>query len=352
MSDPAEEFQRFAAEESRGSSPLYAHLSRAISEDSALFAFAESVPADQPVPNLLFAAVQSLLFETPEHPLASYYSSITSDPPPIDDETYSRFRSFCFERRDELRGLLGTRRVQTNAVRRSAVLLPAFEYLFRRGHGASLALIEIGPSAGLNLCLDRFGYDYSDGGRCGDPTATVQLDCAVRGALSPVVPETIPPISTRFGIDVAPLDVRDSDDVEWLRALIWPEHTTRRQYLEHAIEVARREPPTLFEGRAVDRLEGVCSRVSTDETLCLFNTHALYQFSQTARQRFLDRVVALGEQRDLFWLSCEYSPRLLAPVVQLVAFEDGVKSAALLAMYQAHGEWIEWIDIASGIERD
>lgn len=348
MSEAAGEFQQFAAQESRGSSPLYAHLSREISEDPELLALAECVPTAQPTPNLLFAAVQYLLFETPEHPLASYYPSITEDPLPVDDETYPLFRAFCLDNRDQLQSILGTRRVQTNAVRRSAVLLPAFEYLFQRTKHTPLALLEIGPSAGLNLCLHQFGYDYGDAGRCGEQTAAVQLNCTVRGALAPPLPTTMPTIGSRIGIDVQPLDVSAVEDSKWLRALIWPEHTKRQQNLACAIETAQRDPPTLVAGDAVDRLEAVCSRIPTDETLCLFNTHALYQFSQTAREQLLDRITALGEQRDLFWLSCEYSPRLLAPVAQLLAFENGTKSASLLAMYQSHGEWIEWIDAASG----
>jgi hypothetical protein len=348
--DLADHFQRFAEQEGRGSSPLYVHLSREIADDSTLLTLAETSPEDQPAPNLLFAAVQYLLFETAGHPLATYYPSVGSDSVPPNDETYPQFQSFCSEFADELRSLIETRRVQTNAVRRSAVLLPAFEYLSRRVDRTPLGLVEIGPSAGLNLFWDQFGYNYGDIGSYGDSTATVQLECSVRESLHPPLPETVPSVGSRFGIDMAPLDVHGADDIRWLRALIWPEHETRRRYLDHAIEMARDAPPTLIKGDAVDHLEDVCSRVPPDQALCLFNTHALYQFSQTTRQRFLDQISELGEQRDLFWLSCEYSPRLLTPTIQLVAFESGVKSATLLATYQPHGEWIEWIDISSATE--
>ena len=54
----AETFERFAATEARGSSPLYEALSEGVADDGAMLALADEIPADQPAPNLLFAAVQ------------------------------------------------------------------------------------------------------------------------------------------------------------------------------------------------------------------------------------------------------------------------------------------------------
>ncbi len=45
---------------------------------------------------------------------------------------------------------------------RCACLLPAFSAI-AQVTGRPLALIEIGPSAGLNLNWDRFRYRYRDG---------------------------------------------------------------------------------------------------------------------------------------------------------------------------------------------
>jgi len=54
-------FVRFAAQEACDSSPLYARLSRAIADDPEMLALAAHARPGQPVPHLLFAAVQYLL---------------------------------------------------------------------------------------------------------------------------------------------------------------------------------------------------------------------------------------------------------------------------------------------------
>ena len=45
----------------------------------------------------------------------------------------------------------------------------------RGERGVALALIEIGPSAGLNLMFDRYRYDYGAYGTFGDNSSPVQL---------------------------------------------------------------------------------------------------------------------------------------------------------------------------------
>ena len=72
------------------------------------------------------------------------------------------FREFCMERRDQLTGLVSTRRVQTNEVRRCCYLLPAI-MLAATMAARPLALIETGASAGLNLGMDHYAYDYGTG---------------------------------------------------------------------------------------------------------------------------------------------------------------------------------------------
>ena len=87
--------------------------------------------------------------------------------------------------------------VQTNEVRRSALLLPVFVLVYREAQGRSLYLLEIGAAAGLNLLWDRYGYDYENGLWSGDLCSPVQITCSPRGKLTPPIPATLPEVGGR-----------------------------------------------------------------------------------------------------------------------------------------------------------
>ena len=222
---------RLFADEVRGSSPLYERLSLDIAGDPELLALCAAARPGQPLPNLLFAAVHSLLLGGAAHPLAQYYPTemregavhakgdADVDAGSVDGDPYPLFRAFCLERRGEIEALLATRLVQTNEVRRSACLLPAFVSAEHELPGHGLALVEIGPSAGLNLLWDRYGYEYRQAApaaarsddaaepgavqgasgaaavhRCGDPSSPVQITCNLRGERVPPLPERLPQV--------------------------------------------------------------------------------------------------------------------------------------------------------------
>lgn len=341
MTDEAA-FERFARMEARGSSPLYLTLSLAVAGDDELLALADEIPDDQSAPKLFLAAVQHLLFERPDDPLAAYYASLSDSPKSPDEDAVEHFREFCLEHREELADLLTSRRLQTNLARRSAVLLPAFEYVSRRCDRTPLGLVDVGTSAGLNLLWDRYAYEYTDYGQFGEWDAPVRISCGVQGWTDPPFPEKMPPVGTRLGLDLNPLDVRDEDDARWLRALVWPDLEDRRSYTEAALSVAREHPPELAQGDAVANLRDVCERVPADEKLCVFNTFTLNQLVLERQAEFEEQVDRIGERRDLFWLWCE--PAGDRCEVRLVEYEDGESSIELLAYHDAHGRWIEWVD--------
>src|SRR5215218_1913808 len=150
----ADRFACFALEECHDSSPLYERLALGVADDPAMLALAAYARPGQPTPNLLFAAVQYLLLGGTPHPLAAFYPGLAHDPVAGGDP-YPAFHDFCRQHADSIRELLETRLVQTNEVRRSACLLPAFCWVARLAGDRPLALLEIGASAGLNLLWDR-----------------------------------------------------------------------------------------------------------------------------------------------------------------------------------------------------
>jgi hypothetical protein len=341
MSETERAFERFARLEARGSSPLYETLALGVAGDDDLLALAAEVPDDQPSPNLLLAAVQCLLFERPDARLGAYYASVADSPEPPEDGAFEAFREFCRTHRDELSELLSSRRLQTNLVRRCAVLLPAFEYVSRRCDRTPLGLVDVGTSAGLNLLWDRYDYEFTDYGHYGRGDSPVRIPCGVLGMADPPFPEEMPPVGTRLGIDLNPLDVRDDEDARWLRALVWPELEERRSLTEAALSVAREHPPELVRGDAVTDLPDVCERVPADEQLCIVNSHTLYQFTLERQAEFEETVDRIGESRDLSWLWCE--PAGDRPEVRLTEYDDGEPSTELLAYHDAHGRWLEWL---------
>lgn len=344
-----EQFESFA-DWCVGTSPLYERLARGVADDSDLLALAAETPDGKSPPHLLLAAVQYLLLSGWDHELADFYPSVTENPrdltAPTESDPVPAFREFALAHTEEIRELVDSRRTQTNAVRRCTALLPAFEVVSRRANRQPLALVEVGPSAGLNLLWDRYGYDYGEAGQCGDSNSPLVLDSEVRGELTPPFPaDEMPPVESRVGLDLNPLDVTDEADARWLRALVWPEHEERHELLDGAIEAARRNPPELREGDALELLSDVLAEIPPKTPVCVFDTQVRYQFSEEMRERFDELLVAAGENRELYSLSGDLTVDGTEQgiVLTLQTVEGGALHSERLAAYEQHGRWVEWL---------
>jgi hypothetical protein len=338
--DLSQRFERFAQRECHVSS-LYERFSLGIAHEPELLAIAAQARPGQPLPNLFLAAVHFLLLRGVPAPLAAFYPSL-SPTTCASADPYPSFRAFCLEHREEILGLISTRLVQTNEVRRCGCLVPAFTHIAQQAEGRPLALVEIGTSAGLNLLWDRYGYDYGIGRRYGDPRSPVQIVCELRGDRQLPLPVVWPRVATRVGLDLNPIDVHDADAALWLRALVWPDEVGRAGLLQQAMQVAQDDPPRLLAGDALDLLPEVLATIPSDQTLCVFHTHTVNQFPLEARARLSALLTEHALGRDLYRVSIEWlgatSPRL-----ELIAYKDGVTAEHLLAHCGSHGEWLEWL---------
>jgi hypothetical protein len=335
--DLAEKFRSFAVNVFGETSPLYAHLSTLAADDPDILSIAQKSPPGQPIPILLLGAVHYLLLKGEQHPLGRFFPDITAKPDATED-SFDDFRSFCTDYREAIEGLITTRRVQTNEVSRCACLLPGFAVAMELAADKPLALIEIGPSAGLNLLWDRYGYDYGEE-RWGNPNSPVQIFCEHRGENFMPLPEEDPVIAQRVGIDINPIDVRDRDATLWLRALIWPEQKDRVRQLEAALSVARVEPPEMLAGDALDLLPSVLQSVSPDCFPIVYHTFAEYQLTAEGRQRLTEIIAEEGARRDLARVSIE--GRGWPPGLDVVIYKDGSVTQEHLAVCDQHGAWIE-----------
>lgn len=317
-----------------------------VAADPRLLALAARAGADQPPPNMLFAAVHALLLEGPQDaPLARFYPDLTTTPQAPAAAAPS-FRGFCLAHEDAIAEILGARVVSTNEVARAACLLPAFAAVARQA-AAPLHLIEIGASAGLLLNWDRYAYDYGDGKVLGPPQATLTLNCEPRGLLGPdrgaqVLPDFLPAVAARLGIDPCPLDPTDPRDAAWLHALIWPEQAARAERLEKALAIARVAPPPLCAGSALDRLAPALAALPVEGVPCVFHAFTLNQFSPEMRREFESQLRAAAAQRPLWRIGLEWGTAP-APELVLAHYHGAGVREATLARCDPHGAWIEWL---------
>jgi hypothetical protein len=310
----AENYRRFATLEARGTSPVYEAICIGVSADRELLAFLADLPPRCRQPNLLLGVVR-------------YAFGV--------QETYGAFRETVLSHRDQVARLLASRRTQTNEPARCAAMLPILAQL-----PGPLALLEVGASAGLCLIPDRYGYRYGEHVIDGGPPL---LDCRLVGDVGPPLPDRVPEVVWRRGIDLAPLDVGDADDVRWLESLVWPGQHDRERYLRESLAVARDDPPDVVRGDLTEILEDVAGEAPSDATLVVFHTAVLSYLTVEDRIDFGRRVAALGAT----WIASEAPGILGLPARPGALLERGHFLVTLdgrreLARMGPHGDWLQW----------
>jgi hypothetical protein len=268
-------------------------------------------------PLLLLASLRyDALCEGSAHPLWRAVASEPADPGAVTTravlEAAERERFF-----DALR----LRDVQTNETSRAvAWLLPA-HLLARSEPKRDVALVDLGASAGLNLIADELPFPWTD-------------DTGSQLALTP-----LPRIASRLGFDIAPVDVRDEDAAQWLRACVWPGDPARSQRFEQALRTYRiraAEPA----GPQVDR----CALQDVAPRLRAFSDVTCVLAVQTIVRSYLSREDRAAYARSMqAWI--EERPSASAVWVELEVDECEVepdRSAVLTAkLAQRRGEPVE-----------
>lgn len=346
--------------------PLYVALCRHAAAQPALLALMQHAPPTQRVPNLLLAAVHDRVLAGLSHPLRAYFPSAGGARAP-DAALAATFDDFVATQRDALRNALATRSTQTNEIGRCAVLWPALCALARRSGRARLALFDLGCSAGLNLGVDAYRYDYGSFTLGADAADAPRIGCHVVGDSTPLQRIAAHPlrIVERIGVDPAPLDVHDAAQVRWLRACLWPHDRERRARLDAAVALAQRRG---FSVRRCDdcaaAIEPWLDGLPADVQPVVFNSWVLHYFHKPARQAHVQFMRELVQRRGVAWLSAE-GPHVALGAAPAPAGGDALvndeqlangslwwltqrdaeagSAATLLARSHPHGRWLQWL---------
>ena len=330
-------FRNFAGSEARETSPLYHALSLSIAEDNEILTIADRASPGQPVPNLLFGAVQYLLARDESDDLRCYYPVFAGEAQ-SHLEVYPSFRGFVLKHRQEIIALLRSRRVQTNEVRRCAYLFPAILLSAMHFPEKPIALVEIGTSAGLNLLPDQYRYSYGDAETYGKDRSPLHIQSSFVGHKPSVLKSSFPKVFRRIGIDTDIVDPTIEDQVAWLMALIWPEHRERRKMLETALAIRLGFDLDLREGDGFMMINEIVDEIPEDIVPFIYHTHVANQIPEEARNSFVDQIHAMGQRRDV-----AHFCNNIKPTLHLTLFREGSPYDTALASVDGHGRSIQWL---------
>lgn len=234
------------------------------------------------------------------------------------------------------------RPVQTNEVQRCWVLLPCFLELARRSGYRELDLVELGPSAGLNLMWDRYRYVYG-AGEWGGAGAALELRGEERRPAPADLLRERPLVGRRVGIDLSPVDVTTDEGALLLKSFVWADQRDRLELLDRAIAALREDPPELVAGGIAEQLPAVLARRREGSLTVVWQTAVLGYVSDEYRERIYRALEAAGAESPLGWISAGASEREAVDEwgLRITLWPDGESS--LVAYSDYHGAWLEWV---------
>jgi hypothetical protein len=305
---------------------VYAHLARRCAAEPLVDELVDELSWDLPL--RLFGGV--------------HYLELAGIEPYALSGEWSDFRAALEARRGFLARFVREQAVQTNEVQRCFALLPAFLVLAREHGPETLDLVELGPSAGLNLLWDRYAYGYR-AGRWGSS------ELLLRGVEYEPVPREVlarrPQVRRRLGIDLEPVDVTSEHGARLLHAFIWPGRVERAQRLRRAIAILRSEPPTLVRGDYVELLPSVLAERDEQALTIVFQTASTGYIGRERRAELRSLLEEAGRDGPLGWVSTRAVEELEEDrhdsyELEVALWPGGERRFLLRCDF--HGNWIRW----------
>ncbi len=261
-------------------------------------------------------------------------------------DAWTDLRATLAAHADEI-GMLAQRSVQTNEVQRSWMLLPCFLEVARRSGAATFDLLELGPSAGLNLVWDRYGYEYARG-TWGAGDASLVLRGEERRAVPRPLLDLQPRVRERIGIDLEPVDLADDEQLLHLKSFVWADQRERLERLDRAARVLREDPPRLVRGDLADLLPQYLAERRDGALTVVFQTAVLAYIDEDRRRQVCESLDAAGAERPLAFVSAG-QPEDGAHThwgLSVTVWPGGAREIVLHANF--HGAWIEWVGRSDG----
>ena len=153
-----------------------------------------------------------------------------------------------------------------------------------------------------------------------------------------VLQRGFPKVSHRIGLDLNIIDLQNKDEIDWLFALVWPEHHQRRALLQAALLVRAETEVELYQGDGFAMLEEIVTQLPEHTLPCIYHTHVANQISMQAKQTLLANISALGQGRDLLHIYNNIKTNL-----RCTSISNGEESDFVLAETDGHGRWIKWL---------
>ena len=307
--------------------PFLAELSARCAGDSGLMALADEAPPGQPYSIMLFGAVHSIVLANPDDPLAPYFG-MGAKAPAADDVTFAAFKDFCRRRHNEISAIMKRRTVQFTQPWRASYVVPLIGHLLRKGAKEPLSLVEVGCSAGLLTVFDRYYYDFGVSGRLGNPADPHVRTASFEGT-QPPIPDHMPQIAERFGVDLNPVDLSDPAERFWIEGLIPPDMRDDLSELRGALDVRARMPLNTIKGDAMTVVPELLPKLK--HTPVILHSLCLYQWPRSLQNKFHSILLDASRNQTIYRLGADHiydnpvRPSGAEPAADMfaVTYEDG-----------------------------
>ena len=307
----------------RGGSRLYARVAREYADHPVVLEIGREHKPRWEVPLRLFGAIR--------------YLELAGEV----DEPWGRVSAVLDGHRAWIARFVAEQPVQTNEVQRSWGLLPGFLSV---AEGRPLALLELGPSAGLNLYWDRYRYRYGEA-TWGPRGAPLELAGEAHGGPPSALFAQEVEVRGRVGIDRSPVDVTTEHGARLLEAFVWPDHTERLERLRCAITAVRPDPPKLVRGDYVELLPRFLKERDPDVLTVVFHSASTSYLPRSGRAAVAEAIEAAGASGPLAWVSYEFDEETGAGyerfMLDVRVWPGG--QPRRLARLDGHANRLEWI---------